>query len=41
MSLERFNEAVEALRRGLEIAPMMPQLSIQLGEVFLRRRNYG
>jgi Tfp pilus assembly protein PilF len=29
------------LRRGLEIAPMMPQLSIQLGEVLLRRRSYG
>jgi tetratricopeptide (TPR) repeat protein len=41
MLLERYDEAIEALRRGLEIAPMMPQLSVQLGEVFLRRRNYG
>jgi Tfp pilus assembly protein PilF len=29
------------LGRGLEIAPMMPQLAAQLGEVFLRRRNYA
>ena len=34
MSLENYDEAIEALRRGLEIAPMMPQLSVQLGEVF-------
>src|SRR5207302_6287648 len=33
--------AIEALRRGIEIAPMMPQLSVQLGEVFLRRRDYA
>jgi tetratricopeptide (TPR) repeat protein len=33
MSLERYDKAIEALRRGLEIAPMMRQLSIQLGEV--------
>ncbi len=41
MSLEHYDEAIEALRSGLEIAPMMPQLSIQLGEVLLRRRSYG
>jgi tetratricopeptide (TPR) repeat protein len=41
MSLEKYDEAIEALGRGLEIAPVMPQLSVQLGEVFLRRRNYG
>ena len=38
MSLEHYDEAIEVLRRGLEIAPMMPQLSIQLGEVLLRRQ---
>src|SRR6202158_839639 len=38
---EKYDEAIEALRRGLEIAPMMPQLSVQLGEEFLRRRTYG
>jgi tetratricopeptide (TPR) repeat protein len=37
--LKRDNEAVEVLRQGLEIAPMMPELSIQLGYVFLRQRN--
>ena len=37
--LKRDNEAIEMLRQGLEIAPMMPELSIQLGYVFLRQRN--
>src|SRR5262249_6524595 len=41
MSLEQCDAAIEALHRGLEIAPMMPQLSIQLGEVLLRRRSYS
>jgi Flp pilus assembly protein TadD len=40
MSLEHFDEAIEALRRGLEIAPMMPELSILLGNVFLECRNF-
>jgi tetratricopeptide (TPR) repeat protein len=40
-SLERYHEAIEALRRGLEIAPMMPQLRVQLGQVFLQRRDYA
>jgi tetratricopeptide (TPR) repeat protein len=38
-SLSRHDEAVEAFRRGLEIAPMMPEFSIQLGRAFLRRKN--
>jgi tetratricopeptide (TPR) repeat protein len=37
--LKRHKEAVEVLRQGLGIAPMMPELSIQLGYVFLRQRN--
>jgi tetratricopeptide (TPR) repeat protein len=40
MSLGRHEEAIDVLRRGLEIAPMMSRLSVQLGEVFLRRRDY-
>lgn len=38
-SLERYDEAVEAFQRGLQIAPMMPELSVQLGDVQLRRRH--
>lgn len=37
--VERYDEAVEVLDRGLEIAPMMPQLSIQLGYAHLSRRD--
>jgi tetratricopeptide (TPR) repeat protein len=40
-SLERHDEAVEVLNRGLEVAPMMPELSVQLGYVHLRRRNWS
>ena len=39
-SLERHDEAVEVLNRGLEVAPMMPEPSVQLGYVHLRRRNW-
>jgi Tfp pilus assembly protein PilF len=39
--LGRDDEAIDAFRRGLEIAPMMPELSTQLGYVLLRRRNYA
>jgi len=35
--LERYDEAIEVLRRGLEVAPMMAQLSIQLGYALLSR----
>jgi tetratricopeptide (TPR) repeat protein len=37
----RYEEAAEALSRGLEIAPMMPDLSILLGIVHLKRRDYA
>jgi tetratricopeptide (TPR) repeat protein len=37
--MERYDEAVQALARGIEIAPMMPQLHIQLGYAHLSRRD--
>jgi Flp pilus assembly protein TadD len=37
VSLGRHDEAIETLTRGVEVAPMMPQLSIQLGNVLTRR----
>ena len=40
-SMERHAEAAEALMRGVEVAPMMPEMSIQLGYVLLRRRDFG
>ncbi len=40
MSLEHYDKAIETLRLGLEIAPMMPELSILLGNVFLECRNF-
>jgi tetratricopeptide (TPR) repeat protein len=40
-SMERDAEAVEALVRGVEVAPMMPEMSIQLGYVLLRRRRFA
>jgi tetratricopeptide (TPR) repeat protein len=40
-STERYDEAIEVFSRGLEIAPMMPELSIRLGYVFLQRRNFA
>jgi tetratricopeptide (TPR) repeat protein len=39
VSMERYDEAVEVLRSGLEVAPMMSQLSIQLGYALLSRGN--
>jgi tetratricopeptide (TPR) repeat protein len=35
--VERYGEAVEVLTRGLEIAPLMPELSVQLGYAHLSR----
>ena len=35
----RYEEAVDALARGVEIAPLRPELSIQLGYAQLSRRN--
>jgi Tfp pilus assembly protein PilF len=40
-SLERYDEAIEVLNRGLEVAPMMPELPVQLGYAHLRRRHWG
>ena len=37
--MNRDAEATEAFRRGVEIAPMMPDLSIQLGYAHLRSRD--
>ncbi len=39
-SMERHAEAAEALMRGVDVAPMMPEMSIQLGYVLLRRRRF-
>jgi tetratricopeptide (TPR) repeat protein len=39
--LNRDEEAVEAFNRGLDVAPLMPQLSVQLGYVLLRRKRYA
>lgn len=38
-ALDQSEEAIEALTRGLDVAPMMPELAIQLGYVFLHRRD--
>jgi tetratricopeptide (TPR) repeat protein len=37
--MDRNAEAIEAFRLGIAIAPMMPDLSIQLGNAHLRRRD--
>jgi len=39
--LNRDDEAVEAFNRGLDAAPLMPQLSVQLGYVLLRRKRHA
>ena len=38
-ALNRFDEAVDVLNRGLAVAPMMPQLAVQLGQTCLARRD--
>jgi len=40
-SMERYDEAIEALNRGIEAAPMVPDLSIQLGYIYLQRNNHA
>ena len=40
LSMERHTEAIEALSRGQELLPMMPELPILLGNVFLACRNF-
>jgi tetratricopeptide (TPR) repeat protein len=39
-SMKRYEDAIKALNDGLKAAPM-PELSIQLGHVFLALRNYA
>jgi tetratricopeptide (TPR) repeat protein len=39
--LNRDEEAVEAFNRGLDVAPLMPQFSVQLGYLLLRRKRYA
>ncbi len=41
LSMERYDEAIEVLSRGLELLPMMPELSLLLGNVFLGCRNFS
>jgi len=38
--MDRHSEAIEVLSRGLELQPMMPELPILLGNVFLTCRNF-
>jgi Flp pilus assembly protein TadD len=40
-SMERYSEAIEVLSQGLKLLPMMPELSILLGNVFLGCRNFA
>ena len=40
-SMERYEEAIEVLSRGHALLPMMPELSILLGNVFLACRNFA
>lgn len=39
VAMERHDEAIEILRRGRDIAPLMADFSIQLGYIFLVRRD--
>jgi tetratricopeptide (TPR) repeat protein len=39
--LNRDDEAIEVFNRGLDVAPLMPELSVQLGYVLLRHKNYA
>jgi Flp pilus assembly protein TadD len=40
-ALDQSEAAIEALERGLDAAPMTPELAIQLGFVFLHRRDFA
>ena len=40
-AMERCDEAIEVLRGGVKVAPMMPELSTLLGSVYLKQRNFG
>lgn len=39
VAMDRYAEAIEAFCRGLDVAPMMPELSIQLGYALLRQKR--
>jgi len=39
-SMGRYDQAIEVLSQGHELLPMMPELSILLGNVFLASRNF-
>jgi tetratricopeptide (TPR) repeat protein len=39
-SMERYDEAIEVLSQAHELLPMMPELSVLLGNVFLACRNF-
>jgi tetratricopeptide (TPR) repeat protein len=39
VSLDRYDEAVDVLSRGIEVAPTMPKLTIQLGYAHLSQRD--
>jgi tetratricopeptide (TPR) repeat protein len=40
-SMDRYNEAIEVLSRAHELLPMMPALSVLLGNIFLACRNFA
>ena len=39
-AMERYDEAIEVLRGGVKVAPMMPEMSTLLGNVYLKQRNF-
>jgi tetratricopeptide (TPR) repeat protein len=39
VAMERYDEAIETLNQAIALAPLMPQLSIQLGYALLSRRK--
>lgn len=40
-AMARYDEAIEALRRGSDIAPMAPRLPTELGYLYLQRRDWA
>jgi tetratricopeptide (TPR) repeat protein len=41
VAMDNYDEAIDAFRNGLEIAPVMPELSIELGYALLWRKRYA
>jgi tetratricopeptide (TPR) repeat protein len=41
VAMDNYDEAIDVFRSGLEIAPMMPELSIELGYALLWRKRYA